>query len=807
MRHRAIAIGLFGVVFVSAVTFFNDKVIDSTNLIGHYVPVAVFGPLLVMSLLWFGVLRRDGTFLTGRDLSVAAALMLFICFIPGRGMMHYFGNVLNIAHHYQRVRPSWRGSTAELSAEEIMDWPRLRESLARSGHPLHPQTWVELQRRLRSVPGMAGSSAQSGVSSPADDSDQILAALNRLIRDPGFPGGAADLRQVRLPRYLSLLLDQDVRHLTPDQVSRRNRGVLEILLDPVLAAQRPGPLASVPPCMRTQPADNSEDVVDAYMTGLAKGDRPVRLADIPWQAWWRPLLFWGALVLALSATVTGLVLMVHRQWSANERLPYPTIEFARALLPDKGTGLPRLFRERWFWIALGIAFTIHMNNYACRWWPRLLLRIPLSFDLRPLLKVFPVYRAGIGARLFSPRLVFAAVGFAFLLPREAALSIGLAPWVYWLAVGVLAHYGVQMGGGVAFFSPHPQAFAFAGGYVGLFVILAYAGRRHYSSVLRRSLGLRSGDAATAAEVGGGRLLLGGALAFVLLLVAAGLEWWLAALYLGLTLVIYTVAARLVAEAGVIFLQAYWYAGDLLWGVCGACALGPDSILIMGILSSVLLISARECMMGFAIAAVRLADVPGGAPGRFATWAMTGVLLSLLVAVPVSLYLQYSLGAPRTGDRYTTDFVPTAPYENDIALRMQLQAQGTLRDATRNTGSARLVSVRPDPACLTAFAVTFCGVLAMTLLRHRFPKWPVHPLLFTVLGTWQAISLAASFLAGFLIKSLAVRYGGGPGGGRVKPFMIGLVAGDFLAALAVFLIGALYYFITGNRPVRFPIFPG
>ncbi|MCY2928620.1 MAG: hypothetical protein NTV86_03840 [Planctomycetota bacterium] len=63
-------------------------------------------------------------------------------------------------------------------------------------------------------------------------------------------------------------------------------------------------------------------------------------------------------------------------------------------------------------------------------------------------------------------------------------------------------------------------------------------------------------------------------------------------------------------------------------------------------------------------------------------------------------------------------------------------------------------------------------------------------------------MAFSFLLGWLAKIAATHLGGHTVYEKVKPLMIGLIAGEILAATIPMIVGALYYLFTGRTPVGF-----
>ncbi|MCY2928748.1 MAG: hypothetical protein NTV86_04495 [Planctomycetota bacterium] len=104
----------------------------------------------------------------------------------------------------------------------------------------------------------------------------------------------------------------------------------------------------------------------------------------------------------------------------------------------------------------------------------------------------------------------------------------------------------------------------------------------------------------------------------------------------------------------------------------------------------------------------------------------------------------------------------------------------------------------------AFLSTLALVLLFTAARIRFTWWPLHPVLFLALRTFPSTILAFSFLLGCGIRTAVIHAGGGRLYERVKPLMIGLIAGDLLGAFLPTLIGAVYHFATGRLPNAFMV---
>ena len=111
------------------------------------------------------------------------------------------------------------------------------------------------------------------------------------------------------------------------------------------------------------------------------------------------------------------------------------------------------------------------------------------------------------------------------------------------------------------------------------------------------------------------------------------------------------------------------------------------------------------------------------------------------------------------------------------------------------------------ACLISFGGGLVAVLAFAAIRLRWPKWPLHPVLFLVWGTYAGYTFAASFLAGWFIKVAVTQYGGASWYQRLKPMMFGMIAGEMLAGLVTMAVGFVYWLKTGCPRRRSTLCPG
>jgi hypothetical protein len=803
MTFRSVAIGIFGVILLCGFTFFNDMVIRGTFLVGNFLPFSIMGSLILFLLLGNPLLALFGKrwALTGQELAVIIALLFFACFIPGRGFMHHFTNVLMFPHHYTRTNSAWKGDSPRIAINAISDWRKVAKCLRSAEEQDNPAAALI---RSHLSPELLATLADETRQQPDSQCQfQALAEFNAIIQNKALH---AELRQRGgfLPNYAKYLLQNPDELLSEEELQGISRAAFDVAFGDAIRLRNPGAIAHIPPIMLANPRLDG-NALDGFINGLGSGDAGISLRhDIPWQAWRGPLLFWLCLMFIVCASATGLAMVIHRQWFTHEHLPYPTVEFTRMLLPEPGKVISDIFKSRWFWLGLLPVLAVHMNNCGVAWWPDYLIPVRLRYSFSPLLRLFPTYyRSGIGFwALFNPVIYFIVVGFAYFLPKDISLSLGIAPYVFGFITGKLAAYGVVMGG--TMIRPTLHTFCYAGSYLAMFAVLMYTGRHYYGSVLRRCLGLRGGDPVEPHAVWGGRLLVLGMLAFVLMTRLAGLEWQISLLYIAAMLVLLTVVSRLLAEAGVFYLHTNLFPCAIIWGFFGVQALGPEQLLLIGMMSCVMFVDPRECFMPYAVEAFALSDRMQCRVGKIGVLGLAVIIIGLAVALPCTMYFQYKDGAIRTGDGWSYGSPPTMAINANNSLRTTMQAQGALHAVDRRSGWQRFTELKPEGPSLVAFAITFSLVIVFTACRHRFPWWPLHPVMFLTLATFQSTVLAFSFIIGWLIKSLVTKFGGGKLYQDLKPLMAGLVAGELLAGVIAIIIGLSYYFVTGEAPKSFAI---
>ena len=201
-------------------------------------------------------------------------------------------------------------------------------------------------------------------------------------------------------------------------------------------------------------------------------------------------------------------------------------------------------------------------------------------------------------------------------------------------------------------------------------------------------------------------------------------------------------------------------------------------------------------MPFFTQALKLGDTFRLNLSRLAKWGVAIVVISTLVAVPCNLYWQYDRGAPTVGWPRATAWYS---FENMVEIKQRLRAHDLLETSESLRGWDRLAYLAPDQKQVLAFLIAMGLALILAFGRLRFTWWPLHPMAFVFLGGFPSYYNWFTFLLAWLLKTLVSKYGGSRLYERLKPLMIGIIAGSVLGSLLPMVVGSVYYFAVGRPP--------
>ena len=335
--------------------------------------------------------------------------------------------------------------------------------------------------------------------------------------------------------------------------------------------------------------------------------------------------------------------------------------------------------------------------------------------------------------------------------------------------------------------------------------MLFTGRHYYWAVLTKAFGVGRPVEHERESVIACRLLVVGFAGMVAMLVAMGLDWLVALVYCGLVLLLFLVFTRVVCETGVPFLQAWWDPGMLMAKVFGFSALGPGPLVFIYYLGPIFTQDPREALMPYVATSLKVADDADVKRTPLLSVLFTAAIVALVVGFFATAFGMYNYGASE--DAWAFNNVPQMPFDNAVKGISFLDSTGQLERATSAVGLDKLGLVQPDGRATTFAAVGLAAVVIFSLLRFRFSWWPIHAVLFLVWGTYPIGRVHWSFLIGWAIKALIVRFGGGRVYQNLKPLFIGLIIGELVAGALSIIIGFIYYYCTGLLPRRLIILPG
>ena len=559
--------------------------------------------------------------------------------------------------------------------------------------------------------------------------------------------------------------------------------------------------------------ENYDETVSAYIFGAPKAtEQKLPLGEqvaqavkrVPWQAWRRPLTTWMPLVLLSALASVCLAFITFRQWSEHEFLSFPIASFNAALIERRSGSLyPAICSSGLFWVGLVTLLVIRINNGLCVWYPDYYIPVKLQWSLAPFSKVWPqLFKVQYGSELLRFTFFPLVIAFAYFLSTEVSLTLGLSQILWVLFALPMVTVGMNLStdwiGGW-------QGWQRAGSYIAMFCILLYTGRNYYMGLLRRAFLPKAASDAPVDGAWAMRILIVTYLLMIWLVWRIGLELPFAAITVTLLLLTFVVVSRISAETGLFFIQPRWTIFGLLVAGLGSYAFPPQAIVTCGFVCVMLCIDQCQSFMPFVTNGLKLCErskvnTAGASVASIAmyTVACIAAVFAILVAV-------YEFGGPITMN-WGYQRVPTMPFRPALTEVMNLKALGTLASATTEPWWQRLSMIQPKEYFVGAFVFGIVAVWFFSFLRLRIPKWPLHPVMFLLWATYPMSMTTHSMLIGWLLKKCVLRFGGIKMAKNLRPFMIGVIAGEVLSAVIFMIVGFIYYMRTGEKPLPYRWFP-
>jgi hypothetical protein len=489
-------------------------------------------------------------------------------------------------------------------------------------------------------------------------------------------------------------------------------------------------------------------------------------AAVPWSLWLVPLAAWSSFLLALFLSTLFLMVLLRRQWVTHERLAFPLAQVPLEMVREKGEDRIARLPGAWvFWIGFLISFGLTFASRLSGIFPAI-PNIPLGgVTLMQWQKVGPL--AGLGA--FELYLVPWMIAVAYLIPKELSFSC----WFFWLirvglTVAAIAAGATPRRPEEWWDSTFPAPTYQGGGAVLAVAVWAlWVGRRHVARALRTAFG-RGTPAGDAEEPLAYRwALIGFAVSFGYLVYfcwAAGARVLVGAAIVGLIVVHYVVWARLRAETGLGFIPFPLTVNSMMIVPFGSAVLRPREIVTLMTMRWAYFPGfgeSFEVCTGNSLEVFKISDAGRVSSRPLLAAMLGGFLLSLAVGVYVVMSGMYHYGYFQTRA------------SSSGWLTHQLRAVGTSIFTALTTPS------QFDLNGTIAMCAGAAVVVTLGMMRLRFWWWPLHPVGYLAAHCWGMHWYSQAFFIGWVLKSLAVRYGGLQLYRRTVPMAIGLIVGDMV----------------------------
>ncbi len=491
-------------------------------------------------------------------------------------------------------------------------------------------------------------------------------------------------------------------------------------------------------------------------------------AQVPWVSWLPALGAWLVFLLCLHLAMVCMAVLLRKQWVENEHLTYPFTYLPLALGGADSGGRPVILSRALFWVGFGISLLVTSSKGLVYYFPS-----------------FPGIRET-GIMLDAPLLpgaVFAfwihvqMLGFLYLVNLDVNFSVWFFNLLQQLVGAILNVLGITstenlgVGGGAR--TPIFQYLG-TGAFLGLVGSGLWVTRGHFKDIWARARGQ--------GEPGGdsGEILSYRVAFWLLIGCLVVMAWWLVMSGLSVIGMLFLLVIAFVAIVGVTRIMAEsGMAGasapsgyPVIAGWLGWQPLGDRGIVAL-MMAHVWAIDSRQNVMIPVTHTLKMAQVITHKQRRL-LWAFG---LAFLVALFSSIWL-------------TTR---TAYHRGAVTLMGGASASAFTAEPRRfMSWAADWITRRPGPS-LTGHLLTGLGAaiyLSLVAMRFRFLWWPLHPIGFALATVGPIDWLWFDCFVAWLVKGLALRYGGMKCYQRLRPVFLGLICGYYVSTTLWLLIDQL-----------------
>ncbi|MEE2993360.1 MAG: DUF6785 family protein [Gemmatimonadota bacterium] len=494
---------------------------------------------------------------------------------------------------------------------------------------------------------------------------------------------------------------------------------------------------------------------------------PPGAGEVIWGPWFPPLFWWLTLFMVLFFVGACLSTIMRKTWVEHERLAFPLVRMAIDLIRhDEQTTrrFPTFVYDRMFQVGFGTTLMLMVWNISSFWGA--VPPIPIGVMYSTMLPVMD------GASAIKISVNIYALCFAFLAPLEITFSLWFFALFGVLEGGLLNRFGLQYSGSAVGANAVVKA-QFFGGFIMFVIWHLWTARHQIAEVIRLAW---QGVPTPSTELLSYRTavfgLLGGVFYLVAWMIISGLAWWVIPVLLFFMFILYVGMTRVIAQTGMAFLDLPVNAHHFTILTLGSAHIDPQSLTALGLASAY----ARN-WRGMGIGTIAqsdkmMSDLQQNKRGLFGLMTLT-FLLSLLTSILFTIYIGYTtIGAYNFGERDAFGGINESYYDDIVRW-------------IRNADQLQV----PE---FVFMAMGGAMMLALTILTHRLPAWPLAPVGFTVAFADVARLLMFSLFLAWLTKMLLLRIGGVTVYRRAQPFVWGVLVGFCAGVFLGFLVDVIWF---------------
>ncbi len=511
-----------------------------------------------------------------------------------------------------------------------------------------------------------------------------------------------------------------------------------------------------------------ENVARYFFEGLPEG------AAIPWSAWVLPLTYWYGFFLALSAAMICTMVILRKQWVDREKLAYPLVQVPMEMIQrEQGRAIGRaFFINKPMWLGFAFAFVLLSVNGLHAYYPEV-PGIARSTSL-------PLFRDSVRLDLwFSPPWI----GFFYFVNLDISASI----WVFYVLTtvqrGIFNVLGMQSTERMDLYSREPYLAHQGMGAMIVFVLVGlWVSRGHLRAVWRKAWH-GDPDEEDADEIMSYRQATFGLLGSLGLV---GLGLWMAglpplgvAMFIFGAMVLFLGLTRVVAEGGIPAMRPPIMTSTFVISGAGASSVGASGLVALGF-SYGWHSEIRSFVMSSVANGLKMSEVIKGGKRRLFWAVIIAIVVSLVGSSYVTMALAYKYGGINLNGLFFGWGAATYG-PKDMAPRIAAELTGPRLDTWLFMGVGG-------------------GVMAALMwMRHHLLWWPFNPLGYAISANWKTGHIFASALIAWLLKLVILKYGGPRLYRNLRPFFLGLILGEVVAAgvwlVADYITGHMGSFLT------------